>query len=38
MKIKKNKFKVTVVMGSQSDYSTMKYCKNEMHYAFQAKI
>ena len=27
MKIKKNKFKVTVVMGSQSDYSTMKYCE-----------
>ena len=27
MKIKKNKSKVTVVMGSQSDYSTMKYCE-----------
>ena len=27
MKIKVNKFKVTIVMGSQSDYSTMKFSK-----------
>ena len=27
MKIKVNKSKVAIVMGSQSDYSTMKFCK-----------
>ncbi len=27
MKMKANKNKVTIVMGSQSDYSTMKFCK-----------
>ena len=26
MSHKKNQCKVTIVMGSQSDYSTMKYC------------
>ena len=30
MKIKTNKPKVAIVMGSQSDYSTMKYCKKIM--------
>jgi len=28
MKIKVNKSKVAIVMGSQSDYSTMKFCEN----------
>ena len=28
MKIKANKSKVAIVMGSQSDYSTMKFCEN----------
>ena len=27
MRLKKNDNKVAIVMGSQSDYSTMKYCK-----------
>ena len=27
MSLRKNDFKVAIVMGSQSDYSTMKYCK-----------
>ena len=27
MSLKKNDNKVAIVMGSQSDYSTMKYCK-----------
>ena len=27
MKIKVNKSKVAIVMGSQSDYSTMKFCE-----------
>ncbi len=28
MKIKVNKSKVAIVMGSQSDNSTMKFCEN----------
>ena len=27
MKNKKNNHKVSIVMGSQSDYSTMQYCE-----------
>ncbi len=32
MKIKENKFKVSIVMGSQSDYSTMKFCKKTLQF------
>ena len=30
MKIKKNFNKVSIVMGSQSDYSTMQYCEKTL--------
>ena len=30
MASKKNNYKVSIVMGSQSDYSTMKYCQKEL--------
>ena len=32
MKIKKNTHKVSIVMGSQSDYSTMKYCEKVLKF------
>jgi len=32
MKNKKNSHKVSIVMGSQSDYSTMKYCKKVLKF------
>tara|TARA_B100000945_G_C20191562_1_gene507121 strand:+ start:181 stop:675 length:495 start_codon:yes stop_codon:yes gene_type:complete len=31
MSLKKNSHKVAIVMGSQSDYSTMKYCKKTLN-------
>ncbi len=31
MSKKKNNFKVSIIMGSQSDYSTMKYCKKVLN-------
>tara|TARA_B100000131_G_C18055513_1_gene588239 strand:+ start:346 stop:840 length:495 start_codon:yes stop_codon:yes gene_type:complete len=32
MKNKKNSHKVSIVMGSQSDYSTMKYCEKVLKF------
>ena len=36
MSLKKNSHKIAIVMGSQSDYSTMKYCKKTLNI-FQIK-